>query len=33
VVGDAPGLGKAGLYLEIRKGRQALDPATWLMKR
>lgn len=31
-VGDAAGLGKPGLYLEIRKGRQALDPATWLAK-
>lgn len=29
-VGDAAGLGKPGLYLEIRKGRQALDPAAWL---
>ena len=26
-VGDAAGVGKPGLYLEIRKGRQALDPA------
>jgi septal ring factor EnvC (AmiA/AmiB activator) len=32
-VGDAAGLGKPGLYLEIRKGRQALDPTTWLMPR
>ena len=32
-VGDAAGVGKPGLYLEIRKGRQALDPATWLMRR
>ncbi len=31
-VGDAAGLGRPGLYLEIRKGRQALDPATWLAK-
>jgi septal ring factor EnvC (AmiA/AmiB activator) len=33
VVGDAPGFGKAGLYLEIRKGRQPLDPLHWLTKR
>jgi septal ring factor EnvC (AmiA/AmiB activator) len=32
-VGDAAGLGKPGLYFEIRKGRQALDPGTWLSKR
>jgi septal ring factor EnvC (AmiA/AmiB activator) len=32
-VGDAAGLGKPGLYLEIRKGKQALDPLTWLMQR
>ena len=25
-VGEAAGLGKPGLYLEIRKGKQALDP-------
>jgi septal ring factor EnvC (AmiA/AmiB activator) len=31
-VGDAAGFGKTGLYLEIRKGRQALDPAPWLGK-
>jgi len=31
-VGDAAGFGKPGLYLEIRKGRQALDPAAWLAK-
>lgn len=31
-VGDAAGFGKPGLYLEIRKGRQALDPAAWLTK-
>ncbi|MBB6093067.1 septal ring factor EnvC (AmiA/AmiB activator) [Povalibacter uvarum] len=31
-VGDAAGFGKPGLYLEIRKGRQALDPAPWLAK-
>lgn len=29
-VGDAAGIGQPGLYLEIRKGRQAIDPATWL---
>jgi septal ring factor EnvC (AmiA/AmiB activator) len=32
-VGDAQGVGKPGLYLEIRKGRQTLDPATWLARR
>ena len=32
-VGDAAGVGKTGLYLEIRKGRQTLDPAAWLVKR
>jgi murein hydrolase activator len=32
-VGDAAGVGKPGLYLEIRNGRKALDPATWLMRR
>lgn len=32
-VGDAAGFGRPGLYLEIRKGRQVLDPATWLTKR
>ncbi len=32
-VGDAAGVGKPGLYLEIRKGRQTLDPATWLVRR
>lgn len=31
-VGDAPGLGAPGLYLEIRKGRDAIDPAQWLGK-
>lgn len=31
-VGDAAGTGQSGLYLEIRKGRQAIDPATWLAK-
>jgi septal ring factor EnvC (AmiA/AmiB activator) len=31
-VGDAAGLGQPGLYLEIRRGRQAIDPATWLAK-
>lgn len=31
-VGDAAGFGKAGLYLEIRKGRDAVDPAGWLTK-
>jgi septal ring factor EnvC (AmiA/AmiB activator) len=32
-VGDAAGMGKTGLYFEIRKGRSALDPADWLVKR
>jgi murein hydrolase activator len=32
-VGDAAGVGKPGLYLEIRKGRQPLDPTSWLTKR
>lgn len=31
-VGDAAGVGEPGLYLEIRKGKQALDPAQWLGK-
>lgn len=32
-VGDAAGVGAPGLYLEIRKGKQALDPASWLSRR
>jgi septal ring factor EnvC (AmiA/AmiB activator) len=32
-VGDAPGFGKSGLYLEIRKGKEPLDPADWLTKK
>jgi septal ring factor EnvC (AmiA/AmiB activator) len=31
-VGEIPGVGKTGLYLEIRKERQVLDPAVWLGK-
>ena len=31
-VGDAAGLGKPGLYFEIRKGRAALDPGGWLAR-
>lgn len=31
-VGDAAGLGRPGLYLEIRKGKQTLDPAGWLIR-
>jgi septal ring factor EnvC (AmiA/AmiB activator) len=31
-VGDASGFGKPGLYLEIRKGRDTLDPMHWLAK-
>ncbi len=29
-VGEAAGLGRSGLYLEIRKGKQTLDPQDWL---
>lgn len=32
-VGDAAGVGHPGLYLEIRKGKQTLDPLGWLVKR
>jgi len=32
-VGDAAGIGKPGLYFEIRKGRTPLDPKGWLAKR
>jgi septal ring factor EnvC (AmiA/AmiB activator) len=32
-VGDAAGTGRSGLYFEIRKGREALDPEPWLTKR
>jgi septal ring factor EnvC (AmiA/AmiB activator) len=32
-VGDAPGFGKPGLYLEIRKGKEPLDPEDWLTKK
>jgi septal ring factor EnvC (AmiA/AmiB activator) len=32
-VGDAAGLGKPGLYFEIRKGREPLDPGAWLVKK
>lgn len=31
-VGEVAGVGKTGLYLEIRKGRQVLNPAEWLGK-
>ncbi len=31
-VGDAAGVGKPALYFEIRRGRQAVDPAQWLTK-
>jgi septal ring factor EnvC (AmiA/AmiB activator) len=31
-VGDAAGVGKPALYLEIRRGRQAIDPLPWLAK-
>jgi septal ring factor EnvC (AmiA/AmiB activator) len=30
--GEIAGVGKPGLYLEIRKGRQVLDPGDWLGK-
>jgi murein hydrolase activator len=32
-VGDAAGFGQTGLYLEIRKGKEALNPADWLAKK
>jgi septal ring factor EnvC (AmiA/AmiB activator) len=32
-VGDAAGVGKPGLYFEVRKGRQVLDPTRWLTRR
>jgi len=31
-VGEVAGVGKPGMYLEIRQGRQVLDPAQWLGK-
>ncbi len=31
-VGEIAGVGKPGLYFEIRKGRQVLNPAEWLGK-
>lgn len=31
-VGEIAGVGKPGLYLEIRQGRKVLDPADWLGK-
>jgi murein hydrolase activator len=31
-VGEAAGFGRAGLYLEIRKGRATIDPSAWLTK-
>ena len=31
-VGDAAGLGQSGLYFEIRKGKQAIDPGAWLSR-
>jgi len=31
-VGEAAGLGRPGLYLEIRKGKQTVDPQEWLVK-
>jgi septal ring factor EnvC (AmiA/AmiB activator) len=32
-VGDAAGFGQTGLYVEIRKGKEALNPADWLAKK
>lgn len=32
-VGNSGHGGQPGLYLEIRKGRQALDPAAWMVRR
>ncbi|MGH8186792.1 MAG: murein hydrolase activator EnvC family protein, partial [Steroidobacteraceae bacterium] len=31
-VGDAAGVGRPGLYLEIRKGKQTLNPLDWLAR-
>jgi septal ring factor EnvC (AmiA/AmiB activator) len=31
-VGEVAGVGQPGLYLEIRKGKQTVDPAGWLSK-
>lgn len=31
-VGDAAGVGRPGLYLEIRKGKQTLNPLEWLTR-
>jgi septal ring factor EnvC (AmiA/AmiB activator) len=31
-VGDAAGVGQPALYLEIRRGREAVDPLPWLTK-
>jgi septal ring factor EnvC (AmiA/AmiB activator) len=31
-VGDAAGVGQPALYLEIRRGREAIDPLPWLTK-
>ena len=30
--GPRAGLGRPGLYLEIRKGKQTVDPQEWLAK-
>jgi septal ring factor EnvC (AmiA/AmiB activator) len=32
-VGDAAGFGQPGLYLEIRKGKEPLNPTEWLAKK
>jgi septal ring factor EnvC (AmiA/AmiB activator) len=31
-VGDSGGNAKAGLYIEVRKGKTPLDPLKWLRK-
>lgn len=31
-VGEVTGMGKTGLYWEVRRGRQPVDPAAWLAK-
>jgi septal ring factor EnvC (AmiA/AmiB activator) len=31
-VGEVAGVGKPGMYFEIRQGRKVLDPANWLAK-
>jgi septal ring factor EnvC (AmiA/AmiB activator) len=31
-VGEVAGVGQAGLYLEIRRGKLTVNPAEWLAK-